>query len=393
MSQVVSDVNVNSNLSAEAAEFVPSWMRSCSQPVTNVVPQTVTETAPSLPAGGIEEIIENYLREISGGRGRLHGVLPKFTATLNQCPLDSDNLEKVVHVIYERCISDRNFSYNGARLCDHLSKNLTQQTPDGKPSGVEFRNLLLSKCMNDYESRVKFLDSNPARLRGLTFFFAELYASLDIVDGGIVSKCDMLGESLMELLSALMSKIDDENVKALCQVFKLSGRYLDGMEKRLGIPPPTRMDQLMEQIEGLANTSDLGIQRYIHSMLGNVLELRRCNWGQPKGMMSFGPPTLVADPTDAPMSNNPPVPSSNTRTQRTIIGSSSGNQGLSAEERAFLRAEGIVGDDEDSEPDESDHTNGEGSSPGMDEEMERDYEMFLRSAGEKNAPGGLNGGV
>merc|ERR1712071_505048 len=181
----------NSTLSASAAEFVPSWMRS---------DKPADDTA-GLP---INSVVKNCLGEISS-RSSLQSVMPRITGTVNNAFLDQPGMEELVTTVYEWCISSRNFTYYGARLCDHLSKNMTTGAASlTRPPSDIFRDLLLGHCRRDCDSRESLVTSDPERMRNLSFFIAELYACLDIVENNVATKCDELGAQLIDQLLVLV---------------------------------------------------------------------------------------------------------------------------------------------------------------------------------------------
>ena len=90
------------------------------------------------------------------------------------CP-DYDQLEQVAEVILENGITEPNFRYTGARLCDNLSLHLTVIL-----EGATLRQILMQKCNSLFKSREALLAEKPERLRGFIIFLAELFQQLEI---------------------------------------------------------------------------------------------------------------------------------------------------------------------------------------------------------------------
>ena len=90
------------------------------------------------------------------------------------CP-DYDHLEAIAETILENGITEPNFRYTGARLCDYLSLHLTVIL-----EGATLRQILMQKCNSLFKSRDTLVAENPERLRGFTIFLAELFQQLEI---------------------------------------------------------------------------------------------------------------------------------------------------------------------------------------------------------------------
>lgn len=115
--------------------------------------------------------------ELEGGLGPpvTCPIPPPVTCPLpTTCP-DYDHLEAIAETILENGITEPNFRYTGARLCDYLSLHLTVIL-----EGATLRQILMQKCNSLFKSRDTLVAENPERLRGFTIFLAELFQQLEI---------------------------------------------------------------------------------------------------------------------------------------------------------------------------------------------------------------------
>ena len=186
---------------------------------------------------------------------------------------DYDHLEKIAEVILENGITEPNFRYTGARLCDYLSLHLTVII-----EGATLRQILMQKCNSLFKSRETLLSENPDRLRGFTMFLAELFQQLEIQVGAVVQRVSVLGDALPQLVCTLASKPNKENVRCLVQTLKCCGSVLEEEERsKPGGETPT-MDRTMETLDRLADSKDLE-EEGLEEMLRSLVRLRAAHWG------------------------------------------------------------------------------------------------------------------
>merc|ERR1711971_36352 len=181
---------------------------------------------------------------------------------------DYDHLEKIAEVILENGITEPNFRYTGARLCDYLSLHLTVII-----EGATLRQILMQKCNSLFKSRETLLGENPDRLRGFTMFLAELFQQLEIQVGAVVQRVSVLGDALPQLVCTLASKPNKENVRCLVQTLKCCGSVLEEEERsKPGGATPT-MDRTMETLDRLSDSKDLE-EDGLEEMLRSLVRLR-----------------------------------------------------------------------------------------------------------------------
>ena len=175
-------------------------------------------------------------------------------------------------MILENGITEPNFRYTGARLCDYLSLHLTVII-----EGATLRQILMQKCNSLFKSRETLLEENPERLRGFTMFLAELFQQLEIQVGAVVQRVSVLGDALPQLVCTLASKPNKENVRCLVQTLKCCGSVLEEEERsKPGGATPT-MDRTMETLDRLSESKDL--EEGLEEMLKSLVRLRTAHWG------------------------------------------------------------------------------------------------------------------
>ena len=212
--------------------------------------------------------------------------------TLNRLCTDYDRLEKIAEVILENRITEPNFRYTGARLCDYLSLHLTVII-----EGATLRQILMQKCNSLFKSRDTLLVENPERLRGFTMFLAELFQQLEIQVGAVVQRVSVLGDALPQLACLLASKPTKDNVRCLVACLKVSGACLEEEERsKQGGSTPT-MDKTMETLDRLASKD---LEDGLEEMLISLVRLRAAHWGHsPPGSAAVQemPGSFQLDPT------------------------------------------------------------------------------------------------
>lgn len=139
-------------------------------------------------------------------------------------------------------------------------------------------------------------------------------------------------------------------------MLKQVGAYLeDNFARRKDSSGQSNMDKFMTSVQNRGHSGREDIPFYIRSMLINIIELRAYNWGRSCSPSDApAPPSVSAPPPPQVISNH---------------GSNSldafAEMPLNAEERRFLESEGCFIDDGHDDD-------------GMDEEMQKDYELFLQ---------------
>ncbi|XP_050732770.1 polyadenylate-binding protein-interacting protein 1-like isoform X10 [Eriocheir sinensis] len=288
------------SLSAEAPEFVP---RTFMQPQAH--PQQVHIPNPQQNMQHIQQVItnsmvppqpqmqymchpvvlqvNNLVVQLTLKPNRFEQIARQLTAVFSWQVQDTFLMRELIAVIFEQGVGEVNFRYNGARLCQHLGKNVTQAY-----NGPTFRSLLLQRCQEEFEVREMYLHNEPERVCGYTLFLAELFTQLVTVNG---RPYDILRGALCHLLTTLLSQPTDANLKCVAQVLKCTGNTLDCTNR-------SEMDQVMCSLKDVAMTAPVASNT--RSLLLAVIELRASNWG-------CGPPSPKESPASTPTHTNIPL--------------------------------------------------------------------------------------
>ncbi|KAB5535956.1 hypothetical protein PHYPO_G00123820 [Pangasianodon hypophthalmus] len=211
-----------------------------------------------------------------------------------------ERLKGVIDLIFEKAISEPNFSVAYANMCRCLM-GLKVPTSDKPGATVNFRKLLLNRCQKEFEKdkdddeifeqKQKELDAateeevrqrlkeeleeakDQARRRSLgnIKFIGELF------------KLKMLTEPIMhDCIVKLLKNHDEESLECLCRLLSTIGKDLDFEKAK------PRMDQYFHQMEKIIKERKTSSR--IRFMLQDVLDLRRNNWVPRRG--DQGPKTI-----------------------------------------------------------------------------------------------------
>ncbi|XP_026994560.1 eukaryotic translation initiation factor 4 gamma 1 isoform X3 [Tachysurus fulvidraco] len=249
---------------------------------------------------------------------RVRGVLNKLTPQMFQ-PLmkqitdmtidTEERLKGVIDLVFEKAISEPNFSVAYANMCRCLM-GLKVPTSDKPNVMVNFRKLLLNRCQKEFEKdkdddeifekKQKELDAateedvrqhlkeeleeakDTARRRSLgnIKFIGELF------------KLKMLTENIMhDCVVKLLKNHDEESLECLCRLLSTIGKDLDFEKAR------PRMDQYFTQMGKIIKERKTSSR--IRFMLQDVIDLRRNNWVPRRG--DQGPKTIEQIHKDAEM--------------------------------------------------------------------------------------------
>ncbi|XP_035994072.1 eukaryotic translation initiation factor 4 gamma 1a isoform X3 [Fundulus heteroclitus] len=240
---------------------------------------------------------------------RLRSILNKLTPQkfqelmkqVMELKIDTEErLKGTIDLIFEKAISEPNFSVAYANMCRCLI-GLKVPIPDKPGNFVNFRKLLLNRCQKEFEKdqdddeiferkqkemeaskndeereslRVALEDSrDKARRRSLgnIKFIGELF------------KLKMLTEAIMhDCVVKLLKNHDEESLECLCRLLSTIGKDLDFEKAK------PRMDQYFAQMDKIIKERKTSSR--IRFMLQDVLDLRRNNWVPRRG--DQGPKTI-----------------------------------------------------------------------------------------------------
>ncbi|CAG4937297.1 unnamed protein product [Colias eurytheme] len=175
-------------------------------------------------------------------------IVDLFASSLH----DATYTRALVEAIVNQSIGESNFRYNGARLCSMYDSVAT-------PEESTFRACLLERCSAEENKIISGVETSEENMRGFAMFLAEIYTQLEDNQGGRIKS---LGESLCKVLLHLLDTDKETNIKAVCQLLKLSGIALDA-------DCPAGMHAAFERLK---RRSQLGCVRA-------VVSLRAARWG------------------------------------------------------------------------------------------------------------------
>lgn len=269
-------------------------------------------------------------------------LVDSFATTLH----DESYTRPLVDAIVNQSIAEANFRYNGARLCSmYDSVEL--------PEKSTFRECLLERCSTEENKIISNNETSEENMRGFAMFLAEIYTQLEDSQGGRIKS---LGESLCKVLLHLLDTDKESNIKAVCQLLKLSGIALDA-------DCPTGMHATFERLKRRASLP------CVHT----VVTLRSTRWGLADTESALPPtePTPVTDPRRKQNYSNGEV-------EIVDGGFMADGHKLTAEERAFLQSNLPPGKNAALEEDILEELENEAWDTGMDPEMQASFLEFLK---------------
>ncbi|XP_053185317.1 eukaryotic translation initiation factor 4 gamma 1a isoform X2 [Scomber japonicus] len=294
--KIISSMSLHDDVQLNKAE--KAWKPSVKKPTRSRQAEEVEEEVGNSEEAKTQELFKR-LRSI------LNKLTPqKFQELMKQVTdlaIDTEErLKGAIDLIFEKAISEPNFSVAYANMCRCLM-GLKVPTSDKPGVFVNFRKLLLNRCQKEFEKdqdddeifekkqkeleaskddeererlRVELEDSkDQARRRSLgnIKFIGELF------------KLKMLTEAIMhDCVVKLLKNHDEESLECLCRLLSTIGKDLDFEKAK------PRMDQYFNQMDKIIKERKTSSR--IRFMLQDVLDLRRSNWVPRRG--DQGPKTI-----------------------------------------------------------------------------------------------------
>ncbi|KAJ8357843.1 hypothetical protein SKAU_G00206370 [Synaphobranchus kaupii] len=245
---------------------------------------------------------QELLRQV---RSVLNKLTPQMFQSLmkqvTELTIDTEErLKGVIDLIFEKAISEPNFSVAYANMCRCLM-GLKVPTTDKQTVTVNFRKLLLNRCQMEFEKDKDndqlFEEMQKAmEAAAVEEVRQRLKEELEEAKGtarrrslgnikfiGELFKLKMLTEAIMhDCVVKLLKSHDEESLECLCRLLSTIGKDLDFQKAK------PRMDQYFTQMEKI--TKEKKTSSRIRFMLQDVLDLRRSNWVPRRG--DQGPKTI-----------------------------------------------------------------------------------------------------
>ncbi|XP_035458170.1 polyadenylate-binding protein-interacting protein 1 isoform X1 [Spodoptera frugiperda] len=268
-------------------------------------------------------------------------LVDAFATTLH----DVNYTRPLVEAIVNQSIAEPNFRYNGARLCSMYDSV-------SPPEESTFRACLLERCSTEENKIISGLETSEENMRGFAMFLAEIYTQLEDSQGGRIKT---LGESLCKVLLHLLDTDKEVNIKAVCQLLKLSGIALDA----------DCQSGMHAAFERLKRRSSLACVR-------GVVELRAARWGTAE------PEPVPVPPPELRRRYNYPVMNGEVESGPSDGGYLADGHTLTAEERAFLQSNLPPGKNVALDEDILEELENDAWDTGMDAEMQAGFLEFLK---------------
>ncbi|XP_053728325.1 eukaryotic translation initiation factor 4 gamma 1-like isoform X1 [Synchiropus splendidus] len=211
-----------------------------------------------------------------------------------------EKLKGVIDLMFEKAISEPNFSVAYARMCHHL-KAIEVQKADKPGQKVKFSALLLVQCQKEFQTdknhnqlvlqKQKELEEASGELEK-QLLTEELEEAKDKARRRSLGNVRFIGELfnlrmlndviMHDCIIKLLRTPDDEFLECLCKLLSTIGKNLDADNDQ------THMDKYFYQMKTIVKERRTSTR--IRFMLQDVLDLRQNNWVPRRG--DQGPKTL-----------------------------------------------------------------------------------------------------
>ncbi|XP_041479661.1 eukaryotic translation initiation factor 4 gamma 1-like isoform X3 [Lytechinus variegatus] len=212
----------------------------------------------------------------------------RLTEKALQLPIDTEErLKGVIQLVFEKAISEPNFSTAYAHMCQRLSQ-LKVQSSTNPGQQVQFRPILLHNCQQEFEKekqteidevqRRKEISQLPAKEQEaqLELLEEKLYKAKRRTMGNIrfigeLFKLNILTENIMHgCIMKLLKAKDDDSLECLCNLMSTIGKALDHEKAK------NRIDQYFNKIDKIIASQ--ANQPRIRFLMHDLVDLRKDNW-------------------------------------------------------------------------------------------------------------------
>ncbi|XP_067898418.1 eukaryotic translation initiation factor 4 gamma 1a isoform X2 [Heterodontus francisci] len=283
--KIIATVSLNDDIQLKKAEH--AWKPSVKKPTEEDDPDMITQ---------------ELFRKV---RSILNKLTPQmFQQLMKQvAELTIDNEERlkgVIDLVFEKAISEPNFSVAYANMCRCLT-TLKVPIPDKPGATVNFRKLLLNRCQKEFEKDKDddaVIDKKQKEIDAAVMSEEKTRLQEELKDArdkarrrslgnikfiGELFKLKMLTEPIMhDCIVKLLKNHDEESLECLCRLLTTIGKDLDFEKAK------PRMDQYFNQMEKIIKERKTSSR--IRFMVQDVIDLRQNNWVPRRG--DQGPKTL-----------------------------------------------------------------------------------------------------
>ncbi|XP_072428568.1 eukaryotic translation initiation factor 4 gamma 1-like isoform X1 [Chiloscyllium punctatum] len=291
--KIIATVSLNDDIQLKKAEH--AWKPSVKKPTEEDDPEMIKT--------------QELFRKV---RSILNKLTPQmFQQLMKQvADLTIDNEERlkgVIDLVFEKAISEPNFSVAYANMCRCLT-TLKVPIPDKPGATVNFRKLLLNRCQKEFEKDKDddaVIDKKQKEIDAAVMSEEKARLQEELKDArdkarrrslgnikfiGELFKLKMLTEPIMhDCIVKLLKNHDEESLECLCRLLTTIGKDLDFEKAK------PRMDQYFNQMEKIIKERKTSSR--IRFMVQDVIDLRQNNWVPRRG--DQGPKTLEQIHRDA----------------------------------------------------------------------------------------------
>lgn len=288
------------SLSPFAAEFVPKSSFSLQSAVdaAEFVPGAFSHQSerPALlrqqsdkPKNELMNCVRDVLFGLMQSPGELYYYFTTLVKMLKKWLSSLESLKEVVDLIFEYSITEPNFQYIAAKLCNMLSKERSIELQNGE----KFRSVLMNRCRDEHVIREKSY-KNPEtveKLLGFALFEAELFCHYRPL--GETEPLKVFHRGLLEMLNTLLQNPAENCLTCVGKMLKMTGYLLDDprlMTNKKGEYEEDRknkVDKIFSEVEKLSQDSSLSDS--VTSLLSQVISLRSKKWETGSSSSTFYP--------------------------------------------------------------------------------------------------------
>lgn len=239
-------------LSADAKEFIPASVRS-----THVNTEQVLSPVSNYAVA----IFRGYIEDLMQEPGMYDATIAELKQNLPFYVHNEAIASKLAEDLIQHSIKESNFRYTGARLSDVLSTCL---------STVNFKNQFLHRCGIQFSKKNELIATKEGQkhLIGFSLFVGELLLNMRLKDGGMI---EIFRDAIFQLLSLFMSAPNDDTVRCVTHLLKLTGGVLETRDQQ-----SPELDSLFDEIKSFIVSSNSSTGH--RQMLLNLIKLRAKDW-------------------------------------------------------------------------------------------------------------------
>lgn len=266
---------MQSKLSVEAKEFVPRGFTCTSTEANNFEFESTSDggdingqfdetSSYDSSYEWIYDHLSDVIKSLIDYPGQFDKLVKPLLSELLPMLEVEEIVENIIMIIIEQAITEKNFRYNGARLCSALNNH--KQPGDNS----SFRRILLNKLSEEHDRIEHNMENNSERVYGFIQFLGELFIQLEL-NKGLGMRIAVIGDALVLALNLLIQIPTVDNIKHTCDVLKLAGRFLDEDQH-------DEMSDFFKNFRKLLEDERAGPR--VRTMITCILQLRDDNWGQ-----------------------------------------------------------------------------------------------------------------